>query len=163
MVRPSVSRAWYAEYSSSPSDAGEAPDPAAGLNPKVVELYTKFVVSCRSVALVSLNTYRQSWTCIVPVQVWSSSQTLQNYPDVACVGSYARSHSPWRLDTTSLSCRHANICLTDETATSACIPGGRSSRCNSRGHSSHQRRGKKAEEQQKIECSLLRESETSAV
>ena len=117
----------------------EAPNPAEGLDPKVVEVYTKYVPSFpRTRAKVSSHTIFSPRGCQsrpAPTQLpcRPTSKTIQNYPFSPRMGAHPRTHVTRAVVATSHACRDTDLHLEHEAAAGARVPRGSRPRSRSRG------------------------------
>jgi hypothetical protein len=113
----------------------EAPNPAEGLDPKVVEVYTKYVLSSphflRATAKVSLRIiFPPSWmpqSRPAPTQLSRrpASKTVQNHPLPPSMGAHPRAHRARAVVAAGYTCSDADIHLEYEATAGPRVPRGR--------------------------------------
>ena len=99
----------------------EAPDPALGLNPSVVEAYTKFVTNSLSEGL-TIDLPNQSWPLPLKIQVRQTPKTLQGYSLVTSMGAYLGAYPTRKLEPSRMSCGHQDLHLKHEACPSSAVP-----------------------------------------
>jgi len=117
----------------------EAPNPAEGLDPKVVEVYTKYVSSSLQLARVSLRIIfspswmPQSWPAPTKLPGRPASKTVQNHPLTPSMGARSRAHRARAVVVAGCACSDADIRLKYEAAAGPRVPRGRCPRPRARG------------------------------
>jgi hypothetical protein len=87
--------------------ASGPPDPRKGLNPKVIEAYTK----CVTVRRKWNSTNEQSRIPVITLQVWSATQSTQNSTIPPTLGSTCRIDRTYQMDPTRLLCLYKDFRL----------------------------------------------------
>ena len=114
----------------------EAPDPAEGLDPKVVEVYTKYVPSSEMVSLrITYFPSCMSQSRPAPTQLprRPAAKAVQNYPLPPSMGAHPRAHHARAVVAPSHTCSDADIHLEYEAASGPRVPRGRRPRSRARG------------------------------
>lgn len=108
----------------------DKPDPALGLDPKVVEVYTKSVLYTFSHSSPLTILHPQTKLLPPKIQIWTTPKNLQSHPLPPRLGTYARSHPPRIVVTARLSLGHQNIHIQHEAPTSAAVSRRRAFGCD---------------------------------
>jgi len=91
--------------------ASGPPDPRKGLNPKVIEAYTKYV----TLWTISNLTNEQSRIPPIALQIGSTTQSTQDPTVSSTLGSTRRIDRTYQMDPSRILCLYKDLCLEFET------------------------------------------------
>ena len=108
----------------------QAPNPAEGLDPKVVEVYTKFDITpsqnsrqCADyLTCIFYIPQEQSRPPSSKLPLRPASEAVQNYPHITRLGAYPRIDSPGKLVTAGMPRCHAHLHLKYESCPGPGVP-----------------------------------------
>jgi hypothetical protein len=128
------------------ADCTEAgpPDPRKGLNPKVIEVYTKSVFLSLLWAYSKLT--GQSRIPFISIQIRSIAQSTQDSTLPTALGPARRSYRTYQMDSSCFLCLHQDLCLQSQAGRSSSL---------SRGSATRQGQGGYADECWEIECASI--------